>query len=282
MAIVSMRELLEAGVHFGHQTRRWNPKMRKFIYQPRDGIYILDLHRTIECLERACEFVKERCAEGAKILFVGTKKQAQEVVKEAAERTGMFYVNRRWIGGLLTNFQTIRKSVEKMLELERMVESGEVERLPKKEAARLQDRLEKLRRYYEGVREMTQLPDIVYVVDTRREENAVLEARRLSIPIVAIVDTNCDPDMVDYPIPGNDDAVRSIRLITTKVVEAAVEGVRLYEKKLAEEQMRAEKEEAEREEEEREKAASPAEPAKPPAVGEVDFIEVEEELEDED
>lgn len=290
MATVSMRELLEAGVHFGHQTRRWNPKMKKFIFQSRDGIYILDLHKTVECLERACEFVKERCSEGAKILFVGTKKQAQEVVREAAEETGMFYVNRRWIGGLLTNFQTVRKSVEKMLEMERLVESGEVERMPKKEAARLMDRLEKMRRYYDGVRDMTELPDIVYIVDTRREENAVLEARRLSIPIVAIVDTNCDPEMVDYPIPGNDDAVRSIRLITSKIVEAALEGIRLYEKRKAEEEMRAEKEEAEREEEgrpeEEEAAPSPA-PAEArrsalPSAREVDFIEVEEELEDEE
>jgi len=279
VATVSMRELLEAGVHFGHQTRRWNPKMRRFIFQPRDGIYILDLHKTIECLERACEFVRERCSEGAKILFVGTKKQAQEVVKEAAEKTGMFYVNRRWIGGLLTNFQTIRRSVERMVEIERMFESGEVGRLPKKEVARLADRLEKLRRYYEGVREMTQLPDILYVVDTRREENAVLEARRLEIPVVAIVDTNCDPDLVDYPIPGNDDAVRAIRLITSKVVEAALEGIRLYEKRKAEEEMRAEKEEAEREVPQ--EAPAPPRPARP-SPREMDFIEVEEELEDED
>lgn len=282
MATVSMRELLEAGVHFGHQTRRWNPRMGRFIFQERDGIYILDLHKTIECLEVACNFVKERCSEGAKILFVGTKKQAQEVVREAAESAGMFYVSRRWIGGLLTNFQTIRKSVEKMLKLEQLVDSGEIERLPKKEAARLMEKLEKLRCYYEGVRGMTELPDMLYVVDTKREENAVLEAKRLRIPIVAIVDTNCDPDLVDYPIPGNDDAVRSIRLITLKVVEVVLEGIRLYEKRKVEEEM---KEEAEGEVGpafEEAQAASPAELSRPTSAREIDYIGVEEELEDED
>ncbi len=276
MASVSMRELLEAGVHFGHQTRRWNPKMKKYIFQPRDGIYILDLHQTIECLERACNFVRERCAEGAKILFVGTKKQAQEVIREAAEQTGMFYVNRRWIGGLLTNFQTIRKCVERMKELERMKEEGVFERLPKKEAVRLEDELEKLKRYYEGVRDMEELPDIVYVVDTRKEENAVREARRLEIPLVAIVDTNCDPDEIDYPIPGNDDAVRSIRLITSKIVEAALEGKQIAEQKAAEEEALKEKEEVEEEAPAEAEAVAP----KPSPISEEELEKIEEELEE--
>lgn len=224
MSVISIKELLEAGVHFGHQTNRWNPKMKKYIYGERNGIYIVDLQKTAKKFEKAYEFVKNVAAEGQAILFVGTKRQAQEIIQEEARRCGMFYVTHRWLGGMLTNFQTIRKSVEKLKKLEAAQTDGTFERLPKKEVAKLEKERVQLEKNLEGIKEMTTLPGAVYVVDTRMERTAVLEARRLMIPIVAIVDTNCDPDEIDYPIPGNDDALRAIKLITTRIADAVIEG----------------------------------------------------------
>ncbi len=226
MALVSMKELLEAGVHFGHQTRRWNPKMKRYIYGGRNGIYIIDLHQTVRLLEQACQFVRAQAAAGGLVLFVGTKKQAQDAVAEGAAQSGSFYVNQRWLGGMLTNFTTIRQRVEHMRELRRMRDAGELELRPKRERSRLLDELAKLERMLGGIEGMERLPAVVYIVDVKKERIALLEARRLEIPIVAIVDTNCDPEEVDYPIPGNDDAIRAIRLMSSKIGEAAVEGTR--------------------------------------------------------
>ncbi|MCS7233098.1 MAG: 30S ribosomal protein S2 [Synergistetes bacterium] len=224
MAIVSMKQLLEAGVHFGHQTKRWNPKMKEYIFTERNGIYIIDLQKTLKKIEEAYNFVKERVMNGGTVLFVGTKRQAQDVVKSEAERCEMFYVNQRWLGGLLTNFKTIRKRIERLKELEEMEKEGMFEVLPKKEVVRLEREKSKLGRYLGGIKEMTDLPDVLFVVDPRKEKIAVTEANRLEIPVVAIVDTNCDPDPVDYPIPGNDDAIRSIKLITSIIADAVLEG----------------------------------------------------------
>jgi small subunit ribosomal protein S2 len=226
LALVSMKELLEAGVHFGHQTRRWNPKMKRYIYGGRNGIYIVDLHQTVRLLDDACNFVRQQVVDGGAILFVGTKKQAQEAIGEAAGQCGMFHVNQRWLGGMLTNFTTIRQRVERMREVRRMRDEGELELRPKRERARLLDELAKLERILSGIEGMERLPAVAYIVDVKKERIALLEARRLEIPIVAIVDTNCDPDEVDYPIPGNDDAIRAIRLISGKIAEAALEGAR--------------------------------------------------------
>ena len=226
MALVSMKELLEAGVHFGHQTRRWNPKMKRYIYGGRNGIYIIDLHQTVRLLEQAYDFVRQQSAAGGSVLFVGTKKQAQEAVFEAANQCGMFYVNQRWLGGMLTNFATIRRRVERMKEVRRMRDQGELELRTKRERARLLDELAKLERILLGIESMERLPAVCYIVDVKKERIALLEAMRLEIPIVAIVDTNCDPDEVDHPIPGNDDAIRAIRLVSTKISEAALEGAR--------------------------------------------------------
>lgn len=223
--IISMKQLLEAGVHFGHQTRRWNPKMAPYIFTERNGIYIIDLQRTVKKIEEAYNFVRDLARNGGKILFVGTKKQAQEAVKEEAERCGMFYVNVRWLGGTLTNFQTIRRRIERLKELERMEEEGTFEVLPKKEVARLRHEKEKLERYLGGIKEMRNLPDALFIIDPRKERIAVAEGRRLGIPIVAIVDTNCDPDEIDYVIPGNDDAIRAVRLLTSKIADAVLEGL---------------------------------------------------------
>ncbi|MBE3571662.1 MAG: 30S ribosomal protein S2 [Moorella humiferrea] len=220
-----MKQLLEAGVHFGHQTRRWNPKMAPYIFTERNGIYIIDLQRTVKMIEEAYNFVRDLARNGGKILFVGTKKQAQEAVKEEAERCGMFYVNVRWLGGTLTNFQTIRRRIERLKELERMEEEGTFEVLPKKEVARLRHEKEKLERYLGGIKEMRNLPDALFIIDPRKERIAVAEGRRLGIPIVAIVDTNCDPDEIDYVIPGNDDAIRAVRLLTSKIADAVLEGL---------------------------------------------------------
>lgn len=225
MAVVSMKQLLEAGVHFGHQTRRWNPKMAPYIFTERNGIYIIDLQRTVKKLEEAYNFVRDVAKEGGKILFVGTKKQAQETVKEEAERCGMFYVNVRWLGGTLTNFQTIRRRIERLKELEQMEEEGTLDLLPKKEVMALRKEKEKLERFLGGIKNMKQLPDALFIVDPRKERIAVAEARRLGIPIVAIVDTNCDPDEIDYVIPGNDDAIRAVKLITSKIADAVLEGL---------------------------------------------------------
>jgi len=234
VAIVTMRELLEAGVHFGHLTRRWNPKMRQYIFEERNGIHIVDLRKTLQCLEAAYNFVKERVAEGAIVLFVGTKRQAQEIIEEAAKSCGMFYVNQKWLGGMLTNFKTIRQRVEHMKQLRKMEEDGILDLLPKKESTQMREERAKLEKLLGGIEDMERLPDLLYIVDIRHENIAVREANKLGIPIVAIVDTNCDPELVAYPIPGNDDAIRSLRLITMKIAEAVNEGKKLREAMLAE------------------------------------------------
>ncbi len=224
MAVVSMKQLLEAGVHFGHQTRRWNPKMAEYIYMERNGIYIIDLSKTVKKLDEAYEFVRSLAENGQSILFVGTKKQAQEAVKEEAERVGMYYVNARWLGGMLTNFKTMRTRVERLAQLKKMQEDGTFDMLPKKEVMKLLGDMAKLEKYLGGVKEMKKLPGALFVIDPRKEHNAIAEARKLHIPIVAIVDTNCDPDEVDYVIPGNDDAIRAIRLISQTMANAVLEG----------------------------------------------------------
>lgn len=224
MSIVTMKQLLEAGVHFGHQTRRWNPKMRNYIFTERNGIYIIDLQKTVRLIDVAYNFVKNLAFQGEKILFVGTKKQAQESIEEEATRCEMPYVNQRWLGGMLTNFSTIRKRINRLVELEKMEEDGYFESLPKKEVIKLRHEKDKLLKFLGGIRDMQEPPGAVYIVDPRKEKIAVAEARKLEIPIVSIVDTNCDPDEVDYLIPGNDDAIRAIRLITSKIAEASLEG----------------------------------------------------------
>jgi small subunit ribosomal protein S2 len=222
-----MRQLLEAGVHFGHQTRRWNPKMKRFIYGERNGIYIIDLQKTMTAIETTYAFLRDTVAKGGNVLFVGTKKQAQESIKTQAERVGMPYVNFRWLGGMLTNFTTIYRRLQRLKELEAMVATGATEVLPKKEVLRLDHEREKLERNLGGIRDMTRVPAAVWVVDTRKEHIAVTEARKLGVPVVAILDTNCDPDEVDYPIPGNDDAIRAGSLLTRIVADAVAEGLRL-------------------------------------------------------
>ena len=219
-----MKQLLEAGVHFGHQTRRWNPKMAEYIYMERNGIYIIDLQKTVKKLEEAYSFVKTLAENGQSLLFVGTKKQAQDAVKEEAERVGQFYVNARWLGGMLTNFKTMRTRVDRMAQLKKMQEDGTFDMLPKKEVVKLLHEMDKLEKYLGGVKEMKRLPGALFVVDPRKEHNAIAEARKLHIPIIAIVDTNCDPDEVDYVIPGNDDAIRAIRLISGTMANAIQEG----------------------------------------------------------
>ena len=219
-----MKQLLEAGVHFGHQTRRWNPKMRTFIFTARNGIHILDLQQTVTRLNEAHKFVVNLVANGDTLLFVGTKKQAQEAIQEAAQSSGQYFVNQRWLGGMLTNFETIQKRIKYLRELEDRKERGELERLPKKEAQKLEDERERLERILGGIKTMRRLPGAIFVVDTKKEHTAVAEARRLEIPVIALADTNCDPDEMDYPIPANDDAIRAVRLLCTKIAEAAAEG----------------------------------------------------------
>lgn len=219
-----MKQLLEAGVHFGHQTRRWNPKMQAYIYTERNGIYIIDLQKTVKKLEEAYNFVRDMSAEGGTLLFVGTKKQAQEAIREEATRCGMYYVNSRWLGGMMTNFRTMRGRVDRMNQLKQMQEDGTFDMLPKKEVVKLMHEQEKLEKYLGGVKNMKSLPGAIFVVDPRKEHNAIAEARKLGIPVVAIVDTNCDPDEVDYVIPGNDDAIRAIRLISGIMANAIIEG----------------------------------------------------------
>lgn len=249
LALVSMKELLEAGVHFGHQTRRWNPKMKRFIYHERNGIYIIDLHQTLRMLETAYNFVREVAAEGKQVLFVGTKRQAEEAVRGSAERCHMPYVNRRWLGGMLTNYRTMAERVKYMEELEAAEKSGEWTRLTKKEGLGLKRELEKLQYNLGGIRTLKGVPGAVYIVDLKREHLAAVEANKLGVPVVAIVDTNCDPDLVDYVIPGNDDAIRAIRLITGKMADAVIEGQAEYQSRMAEEQaVREAAEAAEREE----------------------------------
>ena len=224
MAVISMKQLLEAGVHFGHQTRRWNPKMATYIFTERNGIYIIDLQKTVKKLEEAYFFVRDMAASGESILFVGTKKQAQDAIKEEAERCGQFYVNARWLGGMLTNFKTMRTRIARLNQLQKMQADGTFDLLPKKEVIKLQLEIDKLEKYLGGVKEMKKLPGALFVVDSRKEKNAIAEARKLNIPIVAIVDTNCDPDEIDYVIPGNDDAIRAIKLISQTMANAVLEG----------------------------------------------------------
>jgi small subunit ribosomal protein S2 len=224
MPVVTMKQLLEAGVHFGHRTQRWNPKMKPYIYGARKGIYIIDLQKTVKLLDEAYDFVRDVASKGGTILFVGTKKQAQQVVKNEAERCGGFYVNNRWLGGLLTNFSTIQTRIQKLIELEEMEANGELDKLPKKEQSKLRKKLEKLRKNLGGVKNMKSLPDVIFIVDPRKEKIAVEEANHLKIPIVAMVDTNCDPDPIDYVIPSNDDAIRAIALIAGKIADAYLEG----------------------------------------------------------
>ena len=224
MSVVSMKQLLEAGVHFGHQTRRWNPKMATYIYTERNGIYIIDLQKTVKKLEEAYNFVREISANGGNVLFVGTKKQAQDAIKEEAIRCGGYYVNARWLGGMMTNFRTMRTRIDRLAQLRKMEADGTFAMLPKKEVIGLQAEIEKLEKYLGGVKEMKKLPAALFIVDPRKERNAIAEAHKLGIPIVAIVDTNCDPDEIDYVIPGNDDAIRAIRLIAAAMASAAIEG----------------------------------------------------------
>ena len=249
MAVVSMKQLLEAGVHFGHQTRRWNPKMATYIYTERNGIYIIDLQKTVKKLEEAYSFVRDMSAEGGTLLFVGTKKQAQEAIKEEAGRCGMYFVNARWLGGMLTNFKTMRGRVDRLNQLKKMQEDGTFDMLPKKEVMHHLGEIAKLEKYLGGVTEMRKLPSALFVVDPRKERIAVAEAKKLHIPIVAIVDTNCDPDEIDYVIPGNDDAIRAVKLIAGAMADAVIEG--------REGQMGA----AARQEPEAEEAEAPAEEA---------------------
>ena len=224
MSIVNMKQLLESGVHFGHQTRRWNPKMEQYIFTERNGIYIIDLQQTVRLIDKAYDYVKEQAAEGKEILFVGTKRQAQETIKTEAERCGMPYVNERWLGGMLTNYQTIKKRIDRLEELEEMEEDGTFEVLPKKEVIELERERDKLKKFLGGIRDMDGLPDVVYITDPRKESIAVSEARKLDIPIVSIVDSNCDPDLIDYVIPGNDDAIRAVKLISSVIADAVLEG----------------------------------------------------------
>ena len=224
MAVVAMKQLLEAGVHFGHQTKRWDPKMAEYIYQARNGIHIIDLQKTSKKIDEAYAFMKEVAEEGKDILFVGTKKQAQECVKDAAIKSNMFYVDQRWLGGMLTNFKTIRKRIERLNKLEEMQEDGTFDVLPKKEVAALKNEMEKLEKNLGGIKEMTRMPGALFVVDPKNERIAVLEAKKLNIPIIGLVDTNCNPEDVDYPIPGNDDAIRAVKLITDVMANAIIEG----------------------------------------------------------
>ncbi|HHV29615.1 30S ribosomal protein S2 [Acetivibrio mesophilus] len=224
MSVISMKQLLEAGVHFGHQTRRWNPKMAEYIFTERNGIYIIDLQKTVKKVEEAYYFIREVAMNGQGILFVGTKKQAQDSIKEEAQRADQFFVNARWLGGMLTNFNTIKGRINRLKELTKMEEEGVFDVLPKKEVIKLKGEMEKLEKYLGGIKDMKQLPGALFVVDPRKERIAILEARRLGIPVVAIVDTNCDPDEVDYVIPGNDDAIRAVKLIASKIADAIIEG----------------------------------------------------------
>ena len=224
MSVVSMKSLLEAGVHFGHQTRRWNPKMAKYIFTERNGIYIIDLQKTVKKIEEAYDYVRKIAENGGEILFVGTKKQAQDAIGKEANKCGMPYINQRWLGGLLTNYKTIRKRIDRLEELERMEEDGTFDVLPKKEVIKLRHEAERLEKFLGGIKNMNGMPDAIYIVDPKKEQIAVKEAQILGIPVIGILDTNCDPDEVDYPIPGNDDAIRAVKLITETMANAVIEG----------------------------------------------------------
>ena len=220
----TIKELLEAGAHFGHQTSRWHPRMKKYIFTKRNGIHIIDLEQTASMLDKACQFVKQVASEGGKVLFVGTKKQAQSIIEEEAKRCGMYYINQRWIGGILTNFTTIQSRMDYLVRLEDQQAKGDFNRLPKNEALKLKEKIERLNKQMGGFKEMTRIPDAIFIVDPVKEKIALAEAQRMGIPVVALVDTNCDPDEVDYPIPANDDAIRAIKLMTTKIADAVIEG----------------------------------------------------------
>ncbi len=224
MGVIQMKQLLEAGVHFGHQTRRWNPKMAEYIFTERNGIYIIDLQKTAKKIEEAYMFVRDLVADGGTVLFVGTKKQAQDAIREEAERTGMYYVNARWLGGMLTNFKTIKRRIDRLYQLKKMNEDGTMELLPKKEVLKLNLEEERLEKYLGGNKEMKEIPAAMFVVDPRKEKNAIAEAHKLGIPVIAIVDTNCDPEEADFPIPGNDDAIRAVKLIVSTIGNAIIEG----------------------------------------------------------
>ncbi len=240
MAVITMKQLLEAGVHFGHQTRRWNPKMAPFIFTERNGIYIVDLQKTVRKFEEAYNYVRGIAGEKKTLLFVGTKKQAQESVREEAARCGMYFINQRWLGGMLTNFVTIKRRIERLRELEQVLANEQtVAALTKKEVAGLEREKEKLEKYLGGIKDMESLPDAIYIIDPRKERIAVAEARRLGIPIIAIVDTNCDPDEIDYIIPGNDDAIRAVRLLTSRIADAVIEGRAMIKDEMAEQQEQA-------------------------------------------
>ncbi len=226
--MITMKELLEAGVHFGHQSKRWNPKMKKYIFGERNGIYIIDLQKTLTKFKDACNFVRDIAVRGDTVLFVGTKKQAQDTISEEAKRAVSPYINERWLGGMLTNYATIRKSIERLKKIEKMKEDGTFDRLTKKEVARLEKKREKLEKYLGGIKEMEKLPGAVFVIDSRKERIAVAEASKLGIPVIGIIDTNSDPDNIDYPIPGNDDAIRSIKLISSKIADSFIEGREIF------------------------------------------------------
>ena len=236
MAVVAMKQLLEAGVHFGHQTRRWDPRMAEYIFQGRNGIHIIDLQKTSKKLDEAYAVLKEQAEEGKTVLFVGTKKQAQDCMKEAAEKCGMYYVNQRWLGGMLTNFSTIEKRIERLNQLEKMQEDGTFEVLPKKEVILLKKEMEKLEKNLGGIKEMEELPGVIFLVDPKKERIAVLEAKKLNIPVIGLVDTNCNPEEVDFPIPGNDDAIRAVKLIADVMANAVIEGRQGESFEVAEEQ----------------------------------------------
>ncbi len=242
MGAVSMKQLLEAGVHFGHQTRRWNPKMKEYIFTERNGIYIIDLQKTVKKVDEAYSFIREVAANGQDVLFVGTKKQAQDAIKEEAERVNMFFVNNRWLGGMLTNFKTIRKRIDRLAQLHKMEEDGTFDLLPKKEVSKLKGEMDKLEKFLGGIKDLKRLPGAMFVVDPRKEKIAIAEAKRLNIPVVAIVDTNCDPDEVDYVIPGNDDAIRAVKLIAGAMADAVMEGRQGNEAEVAEEEAEADAE----------------------------------------
>lgn len=273
MASISMKELLEAGVHFGHRTHRWNPKMKRYIYGGRNGIYIIDLHQTLKLFEESRKFIQEVVSNGQDVLFVGTKKQAQEAIEASAKQCGMYYVNQRWLGGMLTNYRTIQTRIGRLRELEKMEADGIFEKLTKKEAAKLREERDKLERFLGGIKDMPKLPGAIFIVDLKKERIALMEARKLEIPVVAIVDTNCDPDEVDYVIPGNDDAIRAIKLISGKLAEAIVEVKAPEEEEEVTEEVQVESEEEEVDEKQAEEVTEEAESV---------FVDEIEDLVDED
>ena len=264
MSVVTMKELLETGVHFGHRTRRWNPKMEDYIFTERNGIYIVDLEQTVELMDKAYDYVRQLAGDDKTILFVGTKKQAQETIQEEAERCGMPYVNERWLGGMLTNYQTISKRIDRLEEIEQMEEDGLFEVLPNKEVVELEREKDKLERFLGGIRDMDGLPDAIYVADPHQEEIAVSEANKLGIPIVSIVDTNCDPDLIDFMIPGNDDAIRAVKLLTSRIADAVLEGKQgVQEEELTEEEAKADETTEDEAESAKEEEAAEAEAEEP-------------------